>query len=237
MEEYTGQQEILGGRVKRHPNPGILAKRDSIADMDELKRMNAYPIDAVVVNIYPFVKYCGDEKKSSLEMIELIDVGGPTMLRAAAKNFNGSLPICDFQDYEMVISASKEAGGFRNLGNDFRRTLSIKVFSLLAQDNHEVGLYLSRQTGDYDPDFPTSLNHKYDLYQSLRYGENPHQKAAFYKLHDNVARYWEQLHGRELSYNNILDLDAALSLIRLLIEKSLPWQLLNISNHGSCFVV
>ena len=221
IEEYTGQKEILDGRVKTlHPkiHAGILARREKVEHMAELESSGILPIDVVIVNLYPFMKRVNDGTNRALaEMIELVDIGGPTLLRAASKNFASVLPIIDPADYGEVIEALGQHGDIQRVDPGLKKKLATKVFTTLAQDNLEVARYLSsldaegNSLGDSFTDIDGVIM---EQQQPLRYGENPHQTARFYRrIGQPSDSPWVQIQGKALSYNNILDTDAALSLI------------------------
>jgi phosphoribosylaminoimidazolecarboxamide formyltransferase/IMP cyclohydrolase len=233
IEKYTGQVEIFGGRVKTlHPriHAGILARRDSADDVRQLEEEKIYPIDVVVVNLYPFVENLqGDAAGDPARMIELVDIGGPTMIRAAAKNYKGVYPVIDPADYDSVLNcltgdvAEEEQHSVR-LG------LATKVFGQLAEYNLQIARYFSNVTLDDSGDYQVDSENDFflggysgqasELKQVLRYGENPHQKAAFYVPQGQSDIGWKQLNGKELSYNNLLDFDAALGIVRSLPRTS-----------------
>jgi phosphoribosylaminoimidazolecarboxamide formyltransferase / IMP cyclohydrolase len=210
IEEETHFPEILDGRVKTlHPiiYGGILFKRDNEIHQSTLVQHDIKPIDYVIVNLYPFERTIKDPTKTYEDMIENIDIGGPTLLRAAAKNFNDVCVICDVDDYIRLINELKQNN---DTTLEFRKEMASKVFrhtsyydGLIAQNiNHEQ--------------FPDSLTHSYSKVMDLRYGENPHQQAAFYKsslLESNSIVKAEQLHGKTLSFNNIQDSNAALQIL------------------------
>ncbi len=221
IETYTAQREILDGRVKTlHPkiHAGILAKRSDPAHMQELSNNEILPIDLVVINLYPFIDKLG-EGLPARKMVEFVDVGGPTMLRAAAKNFESVFVVCDPADYSEVLAALREPESVQAF--DCRRRLAVKAFSLLARDNMEVARYFSETTVK-----ASGLEHTqtelsgvagafFSESQELRYAENPHQQGRFYRFAcDPQKMSWKQLSGKELSYNNILDCDAAIRLVR-----------------------
>ncbi len=213
VSDYTGSPELLDGRVKTlHPriHAGILAVRSDPAHMAELARAGIDPIDLVVVNLYPFERTAAREGAGFDEVIEMIDVGGPTMVRAAAKNFAHVGVVVDPADYGEVAAAVRESG---DLSLELRRRLAVKAFAHTSAYDAAVHRYLS--TLDAHP-FPDRLLLQFEKISDLRYGENPHQLAAFYRdpksAEPSVARA-EQLQGKELSFNNILDFDAALSLV------------------------
>lgn len=210
ISEITGFPEILDGRVKTlHPmvHGGLLARRDIPAQMDELKKNKIEPIDLVAVNLYPFVQTVSKEGVSLEEALENIDIGGPTMLRAAAKNFPGVIVVVDPADYAVIL----EKLGKGDLPLEERKRLAQKAFQHVAAYDTAISQYL-RQDEEGLPDVMTiAMKKRY----GLRYGENPHQMAAFYAeqlvggSRDSGITWAEQLHGKELSYNNILDADAA----------------------------
>ncbi len=206
IEDYTGYKEILGGRVKSlHPkiHGGILAKRDSKSDMDDLKSIDAFPIDVVVVTLYPFRSKAKKEMPHR-EQIELVDIGGATLLRAAAKNCEYVLVVSDPSQYNEVTDKLIEAKSVEALEFEYKKEKAILAFSLLADDTLSVAKLLS--SGSIGGEVLTK-------FQDLRYGENPHQEAGFYKRFSSKELPWEQHQGKELSYNNLLDLDASFSLI------------------------
>lgn len=208
VEEITGFPEILGGRVKTlHPaiHGGILARRNS-EHLGELEEMSLAPIDLVVVNLYPFTQTVAREGCTLEEAIEQIDIGGVTLLRAAAKNFASVVVLSDPGDYRLVIDALNEG---RDLSPEERRDLAVKAFAHTAGYDTAIHSYLagSDESDAYPPELDVSLEKVCDL----RYGENPHQEAAFYRLAGSTAGLPDArlLHGKALSFNNLLDLDAA----------------------------
>ena len=211
ISEFTEFQEMMDGRVKTlHPkiHAGILARRD--LDMEILTDLGYEVIDIVIVNLYPF-KETVASGCSFEEAIEKIDIGGPTMLRAAAKNFKDVAVISDPNDYTRIIDEWKNQGG---ISYEFRKELSQKVFQLMADYNSFIAHYLKDIS---------SNAHQYNFKKSksLRYGENPHQTAdllTFANLkHKNIANA-DFLQGKELSYNNIVDADAAWECVRAFDE-------------------
>ncbi len=212
VEELTGLPAILGGRVKTlHSaiHAGILVRRDLPEQLAEVERLGIEPIDLVAVNLYPF-QQVAREKTAEAEVLEAIDIGGPALLRAAAKNYTFVLPVCDPADYPAVLEFLR--GG----GSDpaFRRRLAAKAFEVTAAFDALVAEYLLG-----DEPFPDRLVVALERAAILRYGENPHQPGALYRLLTagpdpvpNIAAA-RQLWGKELSFNNYLDLDAALSLV------------------------
>ena len=207
ISELTGFPEILDGRVKTlHPavHGGILARRDVPGHLRELEEHGLEPIDLVAVNLYPFVETVAQPDIRLEDALEQIDIGGPTMLRAAAKNFLHVLPLVDPADYGPVLEALR-AGG---VSPDERRRLAAKAFQHVASYDTAIAGYLRA-----DDDFPQAITIALEKRLDLRYGENPHQRAAFYADAGpggaaGIAAA-EQLHGKQLSYVNILDADAA----------------------------
>ncbi len=215
ISDITRFPECLDGRVKTlHPNihGGLLAIRENESHMDTLKELSIQPIDMVVVNLYPFKSTIEKEECTLAEAIENIDIGGPSMLRAAAKNYKYVTVITDPADYNRVIDEITENG---ETSESTRFELSAKVFSHTAHYDTLIANYL-QEKADL-PDYPDLLTYTYEKVQDLRYGENPHQKAAYYKdsykskgaLHNAV-----QLNGKELSFNNINDANGALDLLK-----------------------
>lgn len=214
VAEITGFPEILDGRVKTlHPriHSGILAVRDKEEHQRQLEEHHITPIDLVVVNLYPFAETIARPDVTFEEAIENIDIGGPSMVRAAAKNHAYVTIVVDPVDYEPVLAELKEKG---QISSELRRRLAAKAFRHTAGYDALIAQYLSEQAGER---FPERLTLTFDKVQTLRYGENPHQEAAFYQeplaRQSGIAQA-EQLHGKELSYNNINDADAALQLVR-----------------------
>lgn len=213
IDEVTGFPEILEGRVKTlHPmvHGGLLAKRDDIHHQEQVAQNNIEYIDLVCVNLYPFAKTIQNPEATHEDKIENIDIGGPSMLRSAAKNFNDVTVVVDANDYDLIISEIHEHG---NTTLKTRQMLAGKVFNHTAAYDAMIANYFNEIN---EVEVPEKLTVTYDLKQTLRYGENPHQKAAFYQtLHKPsysvVAS--EQLHGKELSYNNIADTNAALEIL------------------------
>lgn len=228
IELYTEQKEILGGRVKTlHPkiHAGLLARRDDPEHMRQLEEGGIYPIDIAIINLYPFTQNLHSEAAlNPAKMIELIDVGGPTMIRASAKNFQGVIPVLDPADYDAVAGELEKSGSVSKTSIELRRRLAQKVFTFTANYDLQIAKYLSNvdcseaatlKDGKVDSSTGYMLGPVtgvvLSLDQGLRYGENPHQKANFYRSVDGVfERNFEQLNGKELSFNNLLDFDAAL---------------------------
>jgi phosphoribosylaminoimidazolecarboxamide formyltransferase/IMP cyclohydrolase len=214
ISEVTNFPECLGGRVKTlHPaiHGGILAKRDEKSHMDQLDQLNIQPIDLVVVNLYPFKETILKDDVTLGDAIENIDIGGPTMLRSAAKNYQDVAVITDPVDYDIVLQQLKDNG---DVDTKTKLYLAQKVFSHTSQYDTLISSYLARQIEQVD--FPENLTLTYEKIQDLRYGENPHQRAAFYgevqPVPCSIARA-KQLHGKQLSFNNINDANAALEML------------------------
>ena len=226
IEAYTGQKEILDGRVKTlHPkiHAGLLAKRDNPEHLKQLESEGILSIDVAVVNLYPFVQGLNtDAAKDPKRMIELVDIGGPTMIRAAAKNFLSVLPLIDPKDYSKVIEILKTSNSTSvDFPLEFRKKLASKVFAWLANYNLEIAKYFSEvavEDNKLKPSESSFISSVTGLVleeqQELRYGENPHQKASMYKSFAQAGNPWKQYQGKALSYNNLLDADAAFRLIR-----------------------
>ena len=211
VERVTGQGEMLGGRVKTlHPaiHGGILA-RDTTADFDELAANGIAPISLVVCNLYPFSETIRDPDVSVEEAIEQIDIGGVALLRAAAKNFSRVTVLCDPQDYSSVLVALKAEG---NTSLEQRRELAVKAFAHSRDYDYAIHAYLcdSDIVEPVGGDVPEGISIGVQRSHELRYGENPHQAAAYYSRRgERNPLGADQLAGRQLSYNNILDVDAA----------------------------
>ncbi|MBI4303138.1 MAG: bifunctional phosphoribosylaminoimidazolecarboxamide formyltransferase/IMP cyclohydrolase [Chloroflexi bacterium] len=206
----TGFPEILDGRVKTlHPviYGGILARRDLPQHMEQLKKNKIETVDLVAVNLYPFVQTVAKEGVTLDEALENIDIGGPSMIRASAKNFPSVIVVVDPADYPLILEKLK--AGSIDLAE--RKRLAQKAFQHVAMYDTAISQYLRQDTSGFPEDLTVGMKKRYDL----RYGENPHQQAAFY-AEQNVARVkntgitWAKiLGGKELSFNNILDADAA----------------------------
>jgi phosphoribosylaminoimidazolecarboxamide formyltransferase/IMP cyclohydrolase len=227
ISELTGFPEILDGRVKTlHPAiyAGLLAKRDKPEHMSTLAEHQLPEIDLVVCNLYPFEKTVAKQGVTETEAIENIDIGGPCMVRAAAKNFSAVTVLTNPREYEECLGVLKLRNG--SLDKIDRLHFATLAFQRIAEyddaiANYYVGLLGNDPSTDDElppPTMPGFLTRRFQLKQDLRYGENPHQNAAFYTEHPATDRPCvanaEQLHGKELSYNNILDLDSALNLAR-----------------------
>lgn len=218
IDEYTGFPEILDGRVKTlHPkiHAGILAMREKREHMKVLKNGGISTFDMIVVNLYPFEATIKKPACSMEEAIENIDIGGPTLIRAAAKNYRNVCVVVDPDDYGRVLDLLRRKNGNLDVGVLF--DLAKKAFAHTAWYDASISNYLHSITdGGKRGRFPGVFTWQWDKLQDLRYGENPHQAAAFYRdAKDPVAGvgYAEQLQGKELSFNNIVDIDAAFSLV------------------------
>jgi len=214
IADYTGFPEMLDGRVKTlHPkvHAGILARRDLSEHTRALQGAAIPPIDLVVVNLYPFSATIARPDCTLEEAIENIDIGGPAMVRSAAKNYQHVTVVTDPADYEALLNEMASANGA--VGGDTRFRLAQKAFSHTAAYDGAVSNYLTGIDSEGKPDgFPRRLSVQFALAQALRYGENPHQQAAFYRDLTPAAGSlgtYEQCQGKELSYNNIADADAA----------------------------
>lgn len=215
VSDVTGFPECLDGRVKTlHPliHGGILAMRDNPEHMNQLEELKIKPIDLLVVNLYPFKETISKEKVTLEEAIENIDIGGPTMLRSAAKNYKDVAVVVDPLDYDSVLREIKENG---SVSYEKKYDLALKVFEYTAHYDTLISSYLRKQGGKHQ--FPEILTLTYEKVQDLRYGENPHQSASFYKEVGNRRGSLvdaKQLHGKELSFNNINDTNGALELLK-----------------------
>jgi len=218
VSEVTGFPEILEGRVKTlHPmiHGGLLGKRSDERHLQEMAAHGIRPIDIVVVNLYPFEETVSRAGVSLEEAIENIDIGGPSMLRSAAKNFEDVVVVVDPADYGLVLTELKE--GDRRVSANTRATLARKAFQYTARYDAAISSYLSRVAAEDGDKFPRLLTLSFEKVHDLRYGENPHQKAAFYRqalVPVSSLAAARKLHGKELSFNNLLDLEAALSMVR-----------------------
>jgi phosphoribosylaminoimidazolecarboxamide formyltransferase/IMP cyclohydrolase len=210
VSDITGFPEILDGRVKTlHPmvHGGILARRDLPAHLKELEEKGIERIDLVAVNLYPFVETVAKEGVTLTDALENIDIGGPTLLRASAKNFPGVIVVVDPADYPIILEKLKKG----DLSLEDRKRLAQKAFQHTASYDTAIAQYLRQGEAGLPEEITISMKKRY----GLRYGENPHQPAAFYAelavgAGQNTGITWaEQLHGKELSFNNILDADAA----------------------------
>ncbi len=207
VSELTGFPEILGGRVKTlHPaiHSGLLADLGNTEHIKQMAEHNLKSIDLLVVNLYPFEKTLQNENSTHQDLIENIDIGGPAMLRASAKNYKWTAVVVNPARYAEIIDFIKASG---TIDEDYRAKLAAEVFSHTAAYDSMIANYLNKYT---KTDNPEKLTLSSPLAQTLRYGENPHQKAALY---GNFNDIFKQLHGKELSFNNIVDINAASNLI------------------------
>ncbi|MCX8131076.1 MAG: bifunctional phosphoribosylaminoimidazolecarboxamide formyltransferase/IMP cyclohydrolase [Clostridia bacterium] len=215
ISDVTGFPECLDGRVKTlHPNVhgGLLAIRDNEEHMKQIKELGIEPIDIVIINLYPFKQTILKGHVELEEAIENIDIGGPTMLRAAAKNYQDVVVIVDPADYEMVLDELKAD---KDISVKTKFKLAYKVFEHTSHYDTLIAKYLRDKLGEEF--FPETLSLTFEKVQEMRYGENPHQKAVFYKeVGANIGCITsaKQLHGKELSYNNINDTNGALELLK-----------------------
>ena len=209
--EYTGSPEILGGRVKTlHPriHGGILARRDWESDLAEMEANQIRPFDLVVVNLYPFEQTIANPEVTTAQAIEQIDIGGPAMLRASAKNFAHLTVISNPKYYEQYLSQLRQNNGEISL--EFRQKMAGETFALTNAYDGAIAAYFASLNGE-----TTRFNLAGNALQTLRYGENPHQSASWYGS-GTTAQGWAKatlLQGKELSYNNLVDLEAARRLI------------------------
>lgn len=215
ISEVTGFPECLDGRVKTldpHIHAGLLAMRSNEEHMKQIADLGVTPIDIVVVNLYPFKATILKEGVVLEDAIENIDIGGPTMLRSAAKNYQDVSVIVDPTDYAVVLEELKASGNVAKKTNFY---LSSKVFEHTSSYDTLIATYMRKQRGAED--LPETITMTYEKVQDMRYGENPHQKAAFYKEVANTKGMLTdavQLHGKELSFNNINDTNGALELCK-----------------------
>jgi phosphoribosylaminoimidazolecarboxamide formyltransferase/IMP cyclohydrolase len=220
IEDFTGFPEIMDGRVKTlHPRlyAGLLARRDDEAHLQAAREQGIEQVDLVCVNLYPFERTIARGDASEEEAIENIDIGGPTMIRAAAKNQAFAAVVVDPEDYGDVLDELRESAG--RLSLERRKELAAKAFACTARYDAAISTWFASHTYE---GFPPTWRNAYEKVSDLRYGENPHQRAAFYAeagaathLLDGV----EQLHGKELSFNNLLDLSSARELVEDFAEQ------------------
>ena len=211
IEQVTGFPEIMSGRVKTlHPavHAALLARRDTPSHMEELHAHGFDAIDLVAVNLYPFQDAVGKPEVKFVDAIEQIDVGGPAMLRAAAKNHMSVLPVVDPGDYERVVTALRE----QTVTDELRRELAAKVFTHTSAYDAGIAQFIARD----DDALPLMMGLALERMQPLRYGENPHQRAALYSTGEGRGfDDMTQLHGKELSFNNLLDVEGAAAAVAL----------------------
>ncbi|BAZ38071.1 phosphoribosylaminoimidazolecarboxamide formyltransferase/IMP cyclohydrolase [Calothrix sp. NIES-4101] len=223
VSDYTGSPEILGGRVKTlHPriHGGILARRDIPEHITDLEDNQIRPIDLVVVNLYPFEETIAKPGVTLAEAVEQIDIGGPAMLRAASKNFAHLTVLCEPNQYNEYLQELRQNG---NPSLEFRQKCALKGFSHTANYDQAISTYLSHLTpaNAEREELPDKFTLSGQQLQTLRYGENPHQAAVWYQT-GNTSTGWavaEKLQGKELSYNNLVDLEAARQIIAEFTDK------------------
>ncbi|MCL4150670.1 UNVERIFIED_CONTAM: hypothetical protein GTU68_039608 [Idotea baltica] len=230
ISEYTGHPEILDGRVKSlHPkiHGGILARKDNAKDMEELAKHEISPIEVVVINLYPFSEQSERlvEDSSTESLVEFIDIGGPTMIRAAAKNCQFVLPVSDPADY---LAAAELIRSGKEISREVRRAYAAKVFAMMSRYDSSIASYFSEGEKVITEEgsaikFPESLGISLNKCMSLRYGENPHQQAVLYR----------DAEGKELSYNNLLDMYGTLDLFLELYQASEAEQVAVIIKHSN----
>jgi len=216
VSDYTGSPEILGGRVKTlHPriHGGILARRDRADDQADMETNHIRPFDLIVVNLYPFVATISKPDVTVADAIENIDIGGPAMLRAAAKNYQHLTVISNPKRYQAYLEELRSTGGQPSLS--FRQTCALETFTLTADYDQAISAYLAGINEEKIAPLPPQFSLMGTQRQALRYGENPHQIASWYQT-GNIPTGWAgatQLQGKELSYNNLVDLEAARRII------------------------
>jgi phosphoribosylaminoimidazolecarboxamide formyltransferase / IMP cyclohydrolase len=214
IEDFTGFPEVMDGRVKTlHPRlyAGLLARRDEQGHLSAAEQQGIEQVDLVCVNLYPFEQTVARGDASEQEVIENIDIGGPTMIRAAAKNADFAAVLVDPDDYESLLEELR--GSDARLTLDTRRRLAAKAFACTARYDAAIAGWFAMRDGD---GFPASFSEAYERVTELRYGENPHQQAAFYArvgAPTHLLAGVNQLHGKELSFNNLLDLSSARELV------------------------
>jgi phosphoribosylaminoimidazolecarboxamide formyltransferase / IMP cyclohydrolase len=223
VDEITGFPEMLDGRVKTlHPNihAGLLALRHKSEHMQQLESVGIQPIDMIVVNLYPFKKTISKPGVEMAEAIENIDIGGPSMLRSAAKNYQSVAVVTSPLQYSDIIKELTANNGC--ISDDMLARLAVEAFAITSEYDGHIKNYLKksfrcRQDQPSETIFPGELSLSFDKAEDLRYGENEHQKAAFYKAlpsREPSMPSARQLHGKALSYNNIMDLDSALEVVK-----------------------
>lgn len=223
VADYTGFPEMMDGRVKTlHPkiHGGLLGRREADgtgADVNVMSEHEIRAIDLVVVNLYPFAQTIARQDATLADAIENIDIGGPAMLRSAAKNYHSVAVVTDTDDYEKVIAELDANDGRLSLATRFE--LAVKTFELVARYDADISNYLGsiKLEDESREQFPRTFTAQYQRKEVMRYGENPHQQAAFYLEKDaplGTVSGAKQLHGKALSYNNVADTDAALECVR-----------------------
>lgn len=235
VEEVTGEKEMLDGRVKTLSSKihgGILAIRDNPKHIEAIKERGIIPIDIVIVNLYPFFeKYC-DNNLNFEEKIEFIDIGGPTMLRSAAKSFKDVVVISDIKDYDLVKNEMEKG----EVSIETKKYLASKVFNLTSAYDSAVSDFIFNSIKNKDDLELNYLNMSYIKKEKLRYGENPHQKADFYisTIDNGSMKDYEQLNGKELSFNNIRDMDIALKIVSEFDESKKEYSCSAIKHSTPC---
>lgn len=210
VSDYTGSPEILGGRVKTlHPriHGGILGRRDTASDVQDMENNEIRPLDLVAVNLYPFEQTVAKPDVTVAEAVENIDIGGPAMIRAAAKNYAHLTVLCNPERYHEYLEELRQG----EVSLEFRQARATEAFALTCAYDSAISAYFTAQQPQATPRFSLSGN----LVQSLRYGENPHQSAGWYSTGTQPSGWTaaEKLQGKELSYNNLVDLEAARRII------------------------
>ena len=218
ISELTGFPEILDGRVKTlHPkvHGGLLFLRSKAAHKREAKKQGILPIDLVVVNLYPFAKTIQKSGTTLKEAVEQIDIGGPSMLRSAAKNYKSVAVVCNPGRYKDILKELDVNSGI--LSDKVLVNLAIEAFYTTSRYDNMIYHFLNERlkSGEIS-NFPRELQMRFLKIQDLRYGENPHQVASFYRDFENTTGLakMKQLHGKELSFNNIVDLNAAVDIVK-----------------------
>jgi phosphoribosylaminoimidazolecarboxamide formyltransferase/IMP cyclohydrolase len=214
IEDFTGFPEMMGGRVKTlHPRlyAGVLARRDDASHMEQAAEKDIEFVDLVCVNLYPFERTAGRRGVGDAEVIEDIDIGGPTMVRAAAKNFGFTAVVVRPESYDAVLAELRDSDGCLSMPT--RESLAAEAFAYTARYDTAIARWFAEK----DDDFPLLYVRAFEKVVDLPYGENPHQRAAYYsqvgaRMH--VLSMVRQHHGKQLSFNNLLDLDAARRLVR-----------------------
>ncbi len=227
VAELTSFPEMLGGRVKTlHPKVlgGILARKDFAQDQEDLKNHQIETIDLVAVNLYPFAKVISSENLVYADAIENIDIGGPTLLRSAAKNYNSTIVLSSPESYDRFLDVINQSGIESEAMDNLRFELAIEVFKLTSAYDSMINHFLETRSNQVTETCPQELDIKLERKQTLRYGENPHQQAALYISNSEPLSgipSATQLQGKEISYNNLLDLDAAYNIVSE-YEESIP---------------
>ncbi len=221
VDEYTGFPEMMDGRVKTlHPkiHGGLLYRRDKKEHADQARKHGIEAIDLVVVNLYPFEKVTSNPDVDLETAIENIDIGGPSMLRSAAKNAHSVTVVCDPADYARVIQEMQDKKGA--VSNALKQELALKVFERTARYDAAISSFLSSRVSKeasaapVSEALPSAMTLEYVKNMDLRYGENPHQKAAFYARAGVKTAGFKQHHGKELSFNNLLDIEAVVEMLK-----------------------